>query len=224
MPHSSPQLITAAWQEMGIAEKCKLITMPFPPRVFVREYLKINVLGTIPYFIDGKVRTQPVTSRIAESCAIPKYLVEKYGPTSLQVKPNEPEWPDYINWIAHADATLTFPQTVVLRYTLQEKGRADSAAEDYGKWYIARLRLLDNTLADGREFLCGGRFTLADICVAFALELGITFGFDQQYKPQTKSYLERLCQRPAFLAAKEHQTESSKQFQAIASQATVMPH
>ena len=24
----------------------------------------------------------------------------------------------------------------------------------------------------------------------------------RQYKPQTKSYLERLCQRPAFLAAK----------------------
>lgn len=24
------------WEEMGIAEKCKLITMPFPPRVFAR--------------------------------------------------------------------------------------------------------------------------------------------------------------------------------------------
>lgn len=28
------------------------------------------------------------------------------------------------------------------------------SVQDYGKWYIARLRLLDNTLADGREFLC----------------------------------------------------------------------
>ena len=80
---------------------------------------------------------------MTESCAIPKYLVERYGPTPLQVKPGEAEWPEYINWrllrarerpfrvrIAHADATLTFPQTVVLRYTLQEKGRADSAAEE----------------------------------------------------------------------------------------------
>ncbi|CAJ1340061.1 unnamed protein product, partial [Effrenium voratum] len=182
--------------EMGISDKCKLITMPFPPRVFVREFLKVNVLGTIPYFIDdgGKVK-------MTESCAIPKYLVERYGPTPLQVKPHEPEWPDYINWIAHADATLTFPQTVVLRYTLQEKGRADSAAEDYGKWYISRLRLLDNTLADGREFLCAGRFTLADICVVFALDLGVTFGFDKKYKPQTASYLQRMRTRPAFAAA-----------------------
>ena len=43
------------------------------------------------------------------------------------------------------------------------------AAEDYGKWYIARLRLLNSTLEDGREFLCAGRFTLADICIVFAL-------------------------------------------------------
>ena len=44
------------------------------------------------------------------------------------MKPSEPDWPAYLNWIAHADATLTFPQTVVLRYTFQEQGRADAAA------------------------------------------------------------------------------------------------
>eukprot|EP00931_Biecheleriopsis_adriatica_P082864 TRINITY_DN56351_c0_g1_i1.p1 TRINITY_DN56351_c0_g1~~TRINITY_DN56351_c0_g1_i1.p1 ORF type:complete len:230 (+),score=38.52 TRINITY_DN56351_c0_g1_i1:68-757(+) len=194
--------------EMGLADRCKLITMPFPPRMFVRDFLKHNVLGTIPFFVDdgGKVK-------MTESCAIPKYLVEKYGPSSLEVKPSEPEWASYINWIAHADATLTFPQTVVLRYTLQEKGRADNAATDYGKWYLARLRLLDNTLEDGREFLCAGRLTIADICVAYALELGVGFGFDKQYKPQTKAYLDRMCARPAFQAAKEHQDRSAQEFQ-----------
>merc|ERR1719387_2898317 len=99
---------------------------------------------------------------MTESCAIPKYLVEKYGPSPLEVKPNEPDYAAYLNWIAHADATLTFPQTVVLRYTQQEPGRADKAAEDYGKWYLARLRMLDSVLADGREFLVAGRMTIAD--------------------------------------------------------------
>eukprot|EP00930_Biecheleria_cincta_P071727 TRINITY_DN59197_c0_g1_i1.p1 TRINITY_DN59197_c0_g1~~TRINITY_DN59197_c0_g1_i1.p1 ORF type:complete len:249 (-),score=33.07 TRINITY_DN59197_c0_g1_i1:156-845(-) len=194
--------------EMGISDQCKLVTMPFPPRVFVKEYMKLNVLGTIPFFMDqgGKVK-------MTESCGIPKYLVEKYGPSSLEVKPSEDDWPAYLNWIAHADATLTFPQTVVLRYTLQEKGRADNAATDYGKWYIARLRLLDSVLEDGREFLCAGRFTLADICIAYALELGISFGFDKQYKPQTKSYLDRMMSRPAYKAAKDHQDASAAAFQ-----------
>jgi len=95
---------------------------------------------------------------------------------------------------------------------VQEPGRADNAAVDYGKWFIARLRLLDSVLSDGREYLCAGRFTLADICVVFALLLGVTFGFDKEYKPQTKAYLKRITARPAFEAADEHEKKSAKEF------------
>eukprot|EP00933_Yihiella_yeosuensis_P019520 TRINITY_DN15806_c2_g1_i1.p1 TRINITY_DN15806_c2_g1~~TRINITY_DN15806_c2_g1_i1.p1 ORF type:complete len:264 (-),score=35.85 TRINITY_DN15806_c2_g1_i1:129-818(-) len=193
--------------EMGLVDQCKLITMPFPPRVFVREYMKRNVLGTIPYFTDDKGKVG-----MTESCAIPVYLVQKYGAKDLEVRSDEADWSAYLNWIAHADATLTFPQTVVLRYTLQEQGRADNAAEDYGKWYLARLKLLDQTLSDGREWLCSGRFTIADICVGYALLLGVNFGFDKKYKPQTKAYLERLENRPAFKAARDQETKSAADF------------
>jgi glutathione S-transferase len=60
------------------------------------------------------------------------------------------------------------------RYTVQEPGVADAAAVGYARWYFARLRLLNTTLADGRDFLVGGRFTIADICVALALHVGRT--------------------------------------------------
>ena len=117
----------------------------------------------------------------------------------------------------HADATLTFPQTIVLRYTLQEKGRADEAAIDYSKWYIARLRLLDNVLKDNREFLVGNRFTIADICIAYALFLGKSLKINDatlasQYQPQTTEYMERMTSRPAFQASLLKQKESLKQF------------
>jgi len=189
---------------MGIQDKLSLVTMPFPPRVFYRPYLKLNVLGTIPYFIDAENDT-----RMTESCGIPQYLVTKYRPSTLAA-----DYGAYLNWIAHADATLTFPQTVVLRYTLQEPGRADAAAEDYGKWYIARLRMLDNALSDGREFLVGGRFTIADICIAYALSLGVSFGFDEKYKPQTLAYMQRMTARAAWKAAKQHQDKSGEEFEA----------
>jgi hypothetical protein len=39
-----------------------LITMPFPPRYFHRDFLKINVLGTIPFLKDGD-------NAMTESCA-----------------------------------------------------------------------------------------------------------------------------------------------------------
>jgi hypothetical protein len=42
-------------EEMSIKDY-KLITMPFPPRIFFKKFLKINPLGTIPYFVDGDVK------------------------------------------------------------------------------------------------------------------------------------------------------------------------
>lgn len=192
-------------EEMGISDQCKLITMPFPPRIFYRPYLKVNVLGTIPCLIDG-------TTKMTESCAIPQYLASKFGPTPLTVRPEEPEYGEYLNWCHHADATLTFPQTVVLRYSKQEPGRADAAAEDYGKWYIARLRMLDNALEDGREFLVAGRFTIADILVAYALFLGTTLELDGRYKPQTRAYMERMMARPGWAAAEAREEKSAEEF------------
>ena len=80
----------------------ELIMMPFPPRVFMKEYLDINMLGTVPYMIDGDIR-------MTESVAISQYFVEKYGPTDLQVTAHEKDYPLYLNWLYHSDATLTFP-------------------------------------------------------------------------------------------------------------------
>jgi glutathione S-transferase len=93
--------------------------------------------------------------------------------------------------------------------------------------YIARLRLLDQVLADGREFLCH-RFTIADISIAYArshrhcmrtlydrcalycryaLFLGTTLGLDGRYQPQTRAYMERMMQRPAWTAAQRMQDD-----------------
>ena len=67
-------------EEMGL--EYELVMMPFPPRVFMEEYLDINMLGTVPYLIDGDVK-------MTESVAMAQYLVEKYGPTDLRVMPEE---------------------------------------------------------------------------------------------------------------------------------------
>uniref|UniRef100_A0A7S1F8J3 Glutathione S-transferase n=1 Tax=Noctiluca scintillans TaxID=2966 RepID=A0A7S1F8J3_NOCSC len=198
-----------AFHELGIQEY-RLVTLPFPPRFTVEGYTKLNVLGTVPFFVDGE-------TRMTESCGIPLYLVEKYGPTTLRVAPNEPDFAAYLNWITHADATLTFPQTVYLRFVLQEpQNKLQKAGEAYAKWFFARLRLLDEVLSDGREFLCAGRFTIADICVTFPLLLGTNLDLTTKfgpYKPQTQAYLDRMRARPAFVAATEEETASEASWQ-----------
>ena len=179
-------------EEMGLDYELEM--MPFPPRVFQPEYLEINMLGTIPYMTDGDVK-------MTESVAMAQYLVEKYGPTDLRVLPDEPDYPAYLNWLFHSDATLTFPQTVVLRYKLQEPGVADAAVEGYSRWFVSRLKLLEKTL-DNREYLCSNRFTLADICVSYAINLAEALGIEQAFKPNINRWTENLFSRPAFIKSK----------------------
>jgi Glutathione S-transferase, N-terminal domain len=95
-------------EELGLPYELKML--PFPPRVFAKDYLALNPLGTIPYLIDGE-------TKMTESSGICHYLGTKYGPTSLVVGLDEPAYGAFLNWMYFSDATLTFPQTRVLRYS-----------------------------------------------------------------------------------------------------------
>ncbi len=173
----------------------ELDVLPFPPRVFQKEYLKTNALGTVPYFVDGDVT-------MTESSAICQYLVDKYQRYDFGLKPEHPEYGNYLNWLYHSDATLTFPLTVTLRYLVQEPGKCDVAGTDYAAWHLARLRMLNGRLED-HEYLCADKFTIADVTIAYALLLGEKFGLTDHYKPQTQDYLQRMKQRPALIRARE---------------------
>jgi glutathione S-transferase len=187
------------WALEELGAEYELVNMAFPPRATYPGYLNINPLGTVPTFVDGEVT-------LTESTGICHYLGEKFAPTDLRVDPSEPAYGEYLNWMYRSDATLTFPQTIVLRYTRLEpkERRLPQAAEDYTVWYLSRLRSVEAALED-REFLCAGRFTMADIAVHYALFLGETLGLAERYKPRSRDYLERLKARPAFRRAREKQ-------------------
>jgi glutathione S-transferase len=174
-----------------------LEVMPFPPRFQHPGYLEINVLGTVPYFVDGE-------HHMTESTGICHYLVEKYD-QGLGIQPSEPEYGAYLNWLYHSDATLTFPQTLYLRYTQLEPDETKAlVGEDYKKWYLSRLRMLNARVTD-HEFLAADRFTIADIACGYALYLGENLGISEFYKPPTLAYLERLKGRPGFARAQQAQ-------------------
>ena len=187
--------LRAVWmlEELGI--DYELAVLPFPPRVFMKEYLAVNPLGTIPYLVDGE-------TRMTESSGICHYLGTTYGDGSLVVKPGEPDYGAYLNWLFYSDATATFPQTLVLRYTQlePEERRQPQVAEDYGKWFKGRLKLIDAQL-EKTDYLAAGRFTAADIAVGYALYLAGRLGLDDELKPQTRAWYERITAREAFKRA-----------------------
>ena len=186
-----------ALEEMGLPYRLHLL--PFPPRVRQPGYLDLNPLGTVPLLIDDDVR-------MTESAAIPQYLAERYGPTPLAIAVGEPDYALWLDWLHRSEATLTFPLTLVLRYGQlePEERRLPQAADDYAQWFLSRLRHLTRALED-REWLCGGRFTMADLCVGYALLFATTLGLEHRFSPAVAAYWRRLSARPAFLVAKAAQ-------------------
>ena len=95
-------------EELGLPYDLKML--PFPPRVFAKEYLGINPLGTIPLLLDGD-------TRMTESAAIAQYLVTRYGPTPLAVGVDEPDLWSVSQLAAFRRGDADVPANLVLRYT-----------------------------------------------------------------------------------------------------------
>jgi glutathione S-transferase len=180
-------------EELGLPYELKML--PFPPRVFAKEYLGINPLGTIPLMLDGE-------TRMTESAAIAQYLVTKYGPTPLAVGVDEPAFGAFLNWLHFGEATLTFPQTLVLRYSElePEERRNPQVVADYSKWFLGRLRIIE-TITAATEHICAGRFTAADISVGYALLLAERLGLASQFGSAVTAYWARLQQRDGYKRA-----------------------
>jgi len=189
-----------ALEELGLPYELEV--MPFPPRFRVEGYKDLNPLGTVPAcFIDGQLMT--------ESAAIPHVLASRFGPSDLAVAPDEPGYMAYMNFLFMGEATLTFPQTIHLRYTRLEppERRVVQAAEDYALWFGARLRAAEGLLEG--QFACAGRFTMADVSLGYAVMLALSIGLEEQVTPGMAAYLGRLSQRDGFRRAKVAQGEGS---------------
>lgn len=188
-------------EELGLAYELRVL--PFPPRSHDKSYFTHNPLGTVPLLVDGD-------TRISESAASCQYLAARHDPGGLDVAADEPDFGAYLNFLHFGEATLTFPQTLVLRYRHFEPAerRQPQIAEDYAKWFLARLRTLEPRLSS-QEWLCASRFTAADISVGYALLLAQHLELQAQFTPAVTAYWARLQQRPAYRRAQALQFEAA---------------
>ena len=153
-------------------------------------------------------------TKMTESSGICHYLGTRHGPTPLVVGTDEPAYGAFLNWMYFSDATLTFPQTLVLRYTQlePEERRNPQVATDYAKWFLGRL-----AGGRGRDGECGdavaGRFTAADIVIGYALRLAENIGLAKDFGPNVAAYWQRLQERDGYqraVAAEELAGEQQK--------------
>jgi glutathione S-transferase len=184
-------------EEMGLPYELHML--PFPPRVQRKDFLAINPLGTIPWLVDGDIT-------LSESAAMCQYLAARHGGSAWDVAPQDPRYGDYLNALHFGEATLTFPLTLLLRYAHFEapERRQPQVVEDYTRWFVGRLKALPLRL-QGQPYLCGERFTAADVSVGYALLVNTYLDLQPAWPPEVQNYWERLRERPALQRALERE-------------------
>ena len=190
-----------ALEEVGIPYDLELLE--FPPRQTNPAYLDENPLGTVPLFVDADLR-------MTESAAICHYLGAKYAAGRLVPDAGDPNFGAYLNYLHFGEATLTFPQAIVLRYGHfePEQGRIERVADDYGRWFLARARGIEMFLAKG-DYAAGNTFTMADISVGYAIMLSQFTGLWDKLPAPIHEYWHRLHHRAGLIRALAAQNAAS---------------
>ena len=133
-----------------------------------QDYLKLNPGGQCPALAldDGSI--------IAEITAICEYLDEKNGPSSLLGRSAE-ERAETRMWVRRIDQAIMENLANGFRYSEGARlfeGRMrliPQAADDLKQLAQEKITWLDGQMA-GKSFICGDRFTLADIALYCFLE------------------------------------------------------
>ena len=180
-------------EELGVGYD--LHPVLFPARVRQPEFLQVNPLGSLPAFAHGE-------AFMTESMAICEYLAAVHGPTPLAVTPEEPGFADYRQFCWYGEASLTQPLGTILRYSRLEPAerRLPQAVDDARLVFARRLEPVSRRLAEN-DYLAAGRFTLADVSVAYALGFADFLGEAGSFPPGVIDYRARLAARPAYRRA-----------------------
>ena len=193
--HHSPNArsVRLIWlcEEMGVPYTTVKASFVKPSPVF----LALNPLRTVPVLQDGEVT-------MIESIAMMLYVMGKYGPTDLEVKPNEAGYAEYLQFLMFGEAGLAAygNPLVGTRYVAPDDQKQNWTATYLKTTLQKRLAFLGERIA-GRPFVAAGRFTAADISVAYIANGAKFAGIDDDIPPAVRAYIDALHQRPAYQRA-----------------------
>ncbi|TGY89016.1 glutathione S-transferase family protein [Marinicauda algicola] len=160
------------------------------------EYRQINPMQKIPAFRDGD-------RVLLESLAIVQYLVTKYGPTDLAVKPDEPGYGAWLEWLHFGEATMSMSVNLILAHTtlLPEEQRNPGLAKWARHEVDKHLNMIAERGLKGHDYLAADRFTAADISVVYMLYLlKLVKQFNGAPEP-VRAYFDRVAAREAWRKA-----------------------
>lgn len=153
------------------------------------EYLAINPMGKVPAIRHGD-------AVVTEAAAICAYLAEAF--TEAGLAPNDDERADYYRWLFFAAGPVE--QAITNRNFGLSPSEDQERMAGYGN-YDKAVAALEGAVT-GRDYICGDRFTAADVYVGSTVDWGLLFGTLPSL-PAFEAYAGRLRERDAYKRAKE---------------------
>ena len=154
--------------------------------------LEANPMGKVPTIVHHAVGGDRVVSEAAAVCA---YLADAHP--GAELAPRESERADYYRWLFFAAGPVEQAITAKTMGWEVPEGREGMAG--FGN-FDRTIDTLEWALT-GRTWVCGERFTMADVYVGSAVGWGLAFGTMPKRDAFT-AYAERFEAREAYQAAR----------------------
>lgn len=187
-PMSRGQIARWALHEVGADYEQVLVDWKDKPA----EFLEANPMGKVPTIVHHADDRDRV---VTEAAAICLYLAEMHPEAKLL--PNDGEMAEYYRWTFFASGPIE--QSITSRALKFEPKPEQEMMAGWGSFDRA-ISTIEEKLAED-DWICGERFTMADVYVGSQIDWGLTFGIIPPLPPLV-AYAERCQARPAYKAAK----------------------
>ncbi len=186
-PMSRAMIAKWAFAEVGVEPEIILVDWDNKPPAL----LDANPMGKLPTIIHHLPDGDKVVS---EGAAVCHYLAESQG-SELLPRPNEAA--DYFRWLFFAAGPI---ETAVTNRAMgwEPQNAKQEMTVGFGS-YDRVVDTLDNWF-QSHDYVCGERFTMADVYVGSQVDWGLNFG-TLTVRDSFKRYQERLRSRETYAAA-----------------------
>ncbi|AKH44237.1 glutathione S-transferase [Altererythrobacter atlanticus] len=197
VPNSRSLRIVWLMEELGEDYHVERVSFPVG-----EEFLKVNPLGSVPTIEDDNIV-------MCESLAILQYLTGRRlvagnaqaAALTTGPNPDPAAYAEHLQFLHFGESDLAVPLGTIFRTRVFAKEVTNGTVKDLFSQVAKRLAFLNNHLADGREWVTGDRFTIADISIGYAFVIADFAGFDLDLPEHVAAYWQRLQSRPAYQRA-----------------------
>ena len=175
----------AHWMLEEVGQPYTTVWLDYGPAMKSPDYLAVNPMGKVPALRDGDVV-------VTEAAAICAYLADRFPQAGLAPPPGSRERAAYLRWLFFAAGPLeqaTVAQALGWQVPEGRSGMVGFGSRD------DTLGALEGLLASS-TWVCGERFTAADVYLGSSLGWGLMFGTIEK-RPAFEAYVARAQARPA---------------------------